>query len=273
MNKIKFFILTFTLPVVIFSSSFGSSTDGGIELSESEKFIFENRKNIKSSKKDLTRIKLKVNSLEDSVDGLKSVVESINDKISKDIQTKSQESSVDSIELKKLKKTIEENETANKKRFKELEKSIAKLIKLVSSNTTLKKPIKLKKKIIKAEKKLSAKESFNRGLKKLSSKKYTNARSYFLDSSEGNYRPATSYFKIGETLYYQRKFEEAIVYYKKSVDKDDKTSFISTLMLHTGISFLKTSDKDGAKKFLEAVIGGYPESKEAVIAKKYLKKL
>lgn len=273
MNKIKFFTLILTLPVILFASSFDNSSNGGIELSESEKFIFENRKNLKSNKKDLLKIKLKVNSLKDNVDGLKSVVESINGKISEDIKSKNQSSSISSDEFSQLKKKIEKNEKENKKRFKDLEKSIAKLIKLVSSNSTSSAPKKLKKKSVKLKTKLTSKQSYSEGVKLYGKKSYTEARGYFLDSAEGGYKPATSYFKMGETLYFQRKFSEAIIYYKKSVNKDDKTPFMSTLMLHTGISFQKTSDKEGARKFLDAVVGAYPNSKDAVIAKKYLKKL
>ena len=74
-------------------------------------------------------------------------------------------------------------------------------------------------------------------------------------------------------MFFQKRYKDAIYYYKKSVYKDDNSVFMPRLLLHTGISFKNIGDKSGAKKFFESLLGAYPNSNEAKEAKSYLKKL
>jgi TolA-binding protein len=258
LNLVRSFRVFFLL-VSIYSICFGAMDSDLLELSENEKTLFKN-------KKDLVDLKSRVDSLENSFDGLKSILESINSKVSSVTTSKE----VFMKELYKLESRIKKDKIDSDKRLKELEESISKLIELVDGQYT---PKKLKKRE-ELDKKdlLSPKESFDKGLTLLNKKYYSKAREMFYNSFKGGYKPATSFFKIGETLYYQKRFKEAIQYYKRSVDISDKTPFLPLLMLHTGISFKKLDDKKSARKFLKAVELNYPDSKEASIAKKYLKK-
>ena len=255
-----------------------ASLGENIELNESEKLIFKNQKDIRSNKRDLVKIKLQLNSIKESVEGLKSIVESTNSKIFQ--TTKRSNDSVSSKEISELKRRISAIEKDNDKRFKKIEASIQRLIKLLSKepkSTKLKPPkesgdakVKKSKKVAK---KLSAKKAFQKAETLYKKRKYKEALTYYVIASKKKYNLPTTYFKMGESFYRQKKYEEAIVYYKKSVNAKDDSKFLPTLMLHTGISFKNIGDKEGARKFLEAVTGGFPKSNEAKIAKKILKKL
>ena len=210
--------------------------------------------------REVAKLKLKVSALEEEVDGIKSVIDiSNNDK-----------------KILKLSKKVDNLST----RVDKLESSIDKILNILSENKSKDKKentskIKIQKRnIVKNKiKKMSGRDLFKKGIQLLKEKKYTEARNFFLDSVEKNYKAASSYFYIAETLYYQKRYKEAIVFYKKSIYKYDKPKYLSTLLLHTGISLYKIGDKQEARKFLEATINGFPNSKNAKIANKYLKKL
>ena len=78
---------------------------------------------------------------------------------------------------------------------------------------------------------------------------------------------------MGECFYYQMKYDEAIAFYKKSVNLKDDSKFLPKLLLHTGISFKNKGDKKGAEKFLNIVKDAFPKTVEAKFATKYLKNL
>jgi TolA-binding protein len=90
---------------------------------------------------------------------------------------------------------------------------------------------------------------------------------------ENNYRPAESSFYLGEILFYKKDYKGAIGYYKKSMMLYDKAKYIPKLLLHSAISFEKTSDKINAVNFYGTLIDIYPKTKEAQDAKKRLTKL
>jgi TolA-binding protein len=98
--------------------------------------------------------------------------------------------------------------------------------------------------------------------------KYKDAALKFEKLVKRNFKPARCNYYLGEIAYYQDNFAKAIEYYKKSISLYDKASYIPTLLLHTGISFDKLGKKSEAYKFYDAVMKGYPSSKEAKMAKK-----
>ncbi len=269
MNKIS---LLFSLFVTV--SLFGDAVTS-IELTDSEKLIFQNRKNI-------TKINLKINNLKEEIDGIKSVLDSMGEKVStpKKIDTSKLDHRISDLE-EKVKKIDRENSV----RFKKIEKSIQKILKILSSNKNnsfkekklSSKSSKESKKEFKKESKkikiLSVSEIYKNAKSFFKAKKYKEARDSFLDLVDKKYKLAESYYYIAETLFNQKRYKEAIHYYKKSVNEDDKSSFLAKLLLHTGVSFKNIGDKVGAKRFFNSLIGAYPNSPEAKSAKNYLKKL
>ncbi len=226
--------------------------------------VYAVEKSSSSPNFQITKLKLKVNRLEEEIEGLKSIVDSsnsqkvLNKKIEKKIENLSNR--VDKIEtsIDKILKIISLLTTQKEDNIKKIDKKSITTTKIAKNNYT---------------KNLSGKELFSKAFKFYKAKKYDKARAYFLEAVEKNYKQASSYFYIAESLYYQKRYEDAIIYYKKSIYKYDKPKYLSTLLLHTGISFFKIGDKESAKNFLEATIEEAPKSKNAKIAQKFLKKL
>ena len=236
---IKLFLLSL-FTINIFASSFG---EADIELTDSEKLIFTNKKVISKNTRDITKLKLQLSNIKESLDGLKSIIESTNDKISKTVSKTNSSTSKDDID--KLKSRIDDIEKKNNIRFTKIEKSLQKLIKLLSSNDakTVKKTTKAKPK-----------------------KKTTKVK------KEPSLTAYTAFLKA-EKLYKQKSYEYAIDFYKKSVELDDNSKYLPTILLHAGLCYKNSGDKNSAKKFLNILVQTYPKSKSAKIATKILKKL
>jgi len=161
MKKIFVFLL---FVINLLASSFGASGVDSIELTESEKITFKNQKDIKGMKKDITKLKMQLNTVKENIDGMKSILESTNDKIS---QTSQKKTNLNDADLKKLQDKVNRLEKENNRRFKKIEKSLDKLLKLLSSSKSSHdredvvkklKPYKTAKDI----KKLSAKDAFKK---------------------------------------------------------------------------------------------------------------
>ena len=121
---------------------------------------------------------------------------------------------------------------------------------------------------------LSADEAFNKGRNLFFAGKLNKAKEYFLYSLSKKHLPATSAYYLGEIAYKQKKYNEALAYYKKSVNLyPKKTSFTTKLLYHTAISFEKLGYKKPAKLTLQKLISDFPNSKYANLAKKELEKL
>ncbi|NPA29820.1 MAG: tetratricopeptide repeat protein [Epsilonproteobacteria bacterium] len=113
---------------------------------------------------------------------------------------------------------------------------------------------------------VEAKKAFARG-------HYDDAKRGFLHLIKKHYKPATSNYYLGEIAYRQGRYKDAIAYYKKSASLYDKSSFMPTLLFHTGVSFQRLGDKKQAREFYQSVIALYPKTKSARLAKSYLAKL
>ncbi len=101
---------------------------------------------------------------------------------------------------------------------------------------------------------INAFENFKRQYKK--SKYLPNAIFYL----------AQSHFNIGE-------YDKAIISYDYLINTYPKSNKIPAALLKEGISFIKLGDNIDGKYLLKKTISSYPNSKEAQIAKKYLKKI
>lgn len=77
------------------------------------------------------------------------------------------------------------------------------------------------------------------------------------------YKPARANFWLGEIEYKQKKYNNAIVYYKKSSAISTKGDYFPKLLYHTAISLDKTGDTKTANGFYKALKTNYPNSAEA----------
>lgn len=104
-------------------------------------------------------------------------------------------------------------------------------------------------------------------------KRFEDSRVRFTWLLEQGYQKAESNFFLGQIAFRQRRYEEAIYYYKESAVSNDKASYMPTLMLHTIKSFQALKDVESAKKFIDSLLALYPNSKEAKEAKAIQNKL
>lgn len=261
MKKIYFVLVVFINTLFLYASEPSVFSAGDLEsskpygLTNDEKKIVENKNEIKNLKREVSTLKNDIENLKESVEGLKSIISSYSDAIGelkRKYATFDLNSSDKNSELEAKVAVLEEND-------KKIESTLKELAKVISSSKSRPR-----------EKKLSSKALFNRALKAFRKHRYDTAEANFLELVNKNYRAAISNYYLGEINYYQKKYKEAVVFYKKSIQLYDKATYIPTLLLHTGISFNKIGDKNNAQKIFNALIANYPKSKEAKIAKKYL---
>ena len=246
-------------------------------LTEEEQAILQTKKHIKKVEVKTTT---KVNSLRERLDGLQTIVEGL-----------ARKNRANSLELEKLKKQLGEGseyETRMEKLLNENATAIAELKEQLQT---------IQKEYVSKEELAIVVDSFNQFKKLVASqlgvkdpldkyskakilkdansfykrKYYTKAIRYYKYLLAHNYRPAYSSYLLGEIYYYRKNYKDAIAYYKESAKRYSKASYMPTLLLHTAISMHKLNDKKNAQKFFQAVIVKYPSSKEAKIAKKYIK--
>jgi len=100
------------------------------------------------------------------------------------------------------------------------------------------------------------------------------SRELFLYTLSKKYLPATSAYYLGEIAFKKGQYDQALGYYKKSVEfYPKKTSFTDQLLYHTAISFQKLGNNEAAKLTFKKLINDFPNSKYAALAKKELAKL
>ncbi|WP_301008927.1 tetratricopeptide repeat protein, partial [Helicobacter sp. UBA3407] len=76
---------------------------------------------------------------------------------------------------------------------------------------------------------------------------------------KGNYKPARGNYLLGEVAFAQKRYEDAIYYYKTSATRYDKADYMPRLMLNSAKSFNAIKEKENAKRFLETLISLYPK--------------
>ncbi|SFV56696.1 TPR repeat containing exported protein; Putative periplasmic protein contains a protein prenylyltransferase domain [hydrothermal vent metagenome] len=298
-------LLLLSIPFALFADEPSAYGAGNLEspnpygLTPEERVLLETKKELKHVKIETKTQDSKVNSLRERIDGLQSIVEGLAQKNHK-LQ----------LQLRKLSKNIQEDETNVDKYEKRLEAiavqnstdishlknalsdinaTLFDLNKKVSEDYVSKKELEKViadfnafKKLVASEFKRLSKDS-DASLSKLSKAKilkeaerayakkhYTKAIKYYKYLLAHNYKPARSSFKLGEIYYYKRDYATALAYYKESAKRYSKAKWMPTLMLHTAFSMKYTGDKANAKRFFEALIKKYPSSKAAKIAKKHL---
>ena len=120
-------------------------------------------------------------------------------------------------------------------------------------------------------KKRSLADVFKEGEQFYKNKSYERADEYLRFAVKGNYKPARGNYLLGEIAFEQKRYEDAIYYYKTSATRYDKAEYMPRLMLHSAKSFIALKEEDNAKRFLETLVTLYPKSNEAREAKKLIK--
>ncbi|GAA7031672.1 hypothetical protein ID0177_11570 [Helicobacter pylori] len=114
------------------------------------------------------------------------------------------------------------------------------------------------------------KEIFQEALTLLKDKSYAEARERLLWLEANSYRLYYVRYALGEVAYGEKKYREAIKYYKESALLNKKASYMPVLLWHTAWAFKKIKDDQNYYKFLNTLQHLYPSSEQAKMAKKIL---
>ena len=303
------FVIT-SLTVAEEVSVYGASNqDSSYGLSASEKHILKNQSNISNLSSKLEEINSLVKSINGRLEGLESTYEGDSRKLndlslklnqSSDLASNEQASNVNQSDLNSLKAALTKLTTIVNKinaeyvSSTELEKNMQQFVtreefEAVKKAMGIKTPqgsskttVEAKEKIVDTTSAVSSVElktaddkiKFMADAKKdYDAKVYNSAIPKFEKLIEVNYKPAENNYYLGDMLFKRKKYDQAIVHFKKSAMLNDKASYMPTLLLNSAISFENTKDKDDAKNFYSTLIELYPNSKEAKTAKTNLNKL
>ena len=293
-----FFLLTL-FPLTVPANEPSAYGAGNLEspnpygLTPEEKALLETKKKLKHVEIKTKTQDNKVNSLRERIDGLQTIIEGLaqkNHQLQLQLQELSAKLQNDETNVDEYEKRIEALVTQNSADLSSLKESLndlnttlheryvskEELAKVVEDFNAFKKIVakelkNLSKGSSDSLSKLSKAEILKRAERAYSKKQYTKAIEYYKYLLSHNYKPARSSFKLGEIYYYKRDYATALAYYKESAKRYSKAKWMPTLMLHTALSMKYTGDKKNAQLFFKALIKKYPSSKEAKIAKKYLK--
>lgn len=117
---------------------------------------------------------------------------------------------------------------------------------------------------------------YDKGLQLFNDGKYGDARknfSDFLRKFAKSDQADNAQFWIAETYYREQWLEKAILEYQKVIENYPRGNKVPASLLKQALAFADMGDKANAKLILEELIGKYPKSNEATIAKERVKKL
>ena len=278
----------FFLPLILLASDINPFGAGNVNsnnpygLTPDEKAIVANKKSISKLEYEteqinssLNTLKLRMNSYDEVINGK---LASFNTVLNELNQTKSNYLALKS-KINDMNETV--NNLENRINSMENEISTIKQTLKVVIDTQNKNMDYIKNTITdiysqlkKIKKPLNVKTAFNKGRNLFFANKLNQAKEYFLYSLSKKYLPSTSAYYLGEISFQEHNYKKALGYYKKSITfYPKKTSFTSTLLYHTAISFEKSGNKKLAKLTLKKIISDFPNSKYANLAKKELEKL
>nr|WP_104760794.1 hypothetical protein [Helicobacter cetorum] len=113
-------------------------------------------------------------------------------------------------------------------------------------------------------------EIFEEALTFLKDKAYAQAKERLLWLEANSYKLAYVRYALGEVAYREKKYKQAIGYYKESALLDKKATYMPILLWHTAWSFKRLNSHENYYKFLNTLQRLFPLSEQARMAKKIL---
>lgn len=250
-------------------------------LTENEKILLTNKQKVEKLNQNIGSVQSDIANAQENIEGLRTVLDGISANNQKmysrisDLENRVNANELNlTSEITELKKSLKKNQDIQEKNYKKITQAISELTSLIDSmnNQDTKSAKTDLKNSDNANSSIADKLNFDD--KKLSEvleyadlaykkKDYDNSKSAYLYLVSKNHKPAYSNFMLGEILYIQKVYKEAIPHYQKSVELYDKADYMPKLLYHTAISFDKIGDRNSANKFYHALKQAYPNSKEA----------
>ena len=263
MNRVKLTIVAFLLTSFVYAEQ---------SVYSDEDFV-DSATVAKKNGLEIFKLKQKISQLKERIEGLKSLVNGQADEIAALKQRNN-----DTLEkiVNQLSQRVEklESRPAQIVKVKEVTTKIADVTSstpkqdVAEENTSSTKVAAVKKP---APKPVSNKELYKESVLNFTKNRLTKAKEGFKTLLKKDYKKASVSFYLGEISYKKARYKDAIDYYQKSATLNDNASYMSKLLLHTAVSLTKKGKSQDAKIFFKAVSDGYPDTKEAKEAKKYLK--
>ncbi|HDZ4932078.1 TPA: tetratricopeptide repeat protein [Campylobacter jejuni] len=284
------------------SSAFGAgdiTSDSSYGLTSNEKLFKEK---LDSLNNENIQINARINEIDERIEGLQSTLEGVNSQYAKSNSrlTQVEKSSQDiennfTSEIQKLKVYVEESrkiQEANNKQVKKVLAELSSLVDAINANYVSKNElndanlsIKTTPTIVAADvnntiennstqddkvkqideswKKKKNNEILELAIKDVDKNAFEDSKAKLNFLITKQYKPARANFWLGEIEYKQKKYNNAIVYYKKSSSLSTKGDYFPKLLYHTAISLDKTGDTKAANGFYKALKTNYPNSPEA----------
>ncbi|MCW9026488.1 MAG: hypothetical protein OQJ77_04150, partial [Thiovulaceae bacterium] len=275
-----------------------------------EELLLQNKKKLKKITVRSNDQSYELESLKDRIDGLQGIIENLsrkthtnklelktldkqnNDRLisSNEFEKRLLDISNSNTELSNINKELSKKNEAEIEKLKLVIVELSKLIDSINKNFVSKDEFNSLVNDFNSFKKLVAKELKNSDKKSASpfaskskaqiakearinydKKNYSEAIEMYSYLIDNNYKPARAHYMIGEMKYYNKKYSEAIAYFKKSAKLYSKASYMPTLMLHTAFAMKFSDDDKNAKSFFKAIVQKYPNTKFSDEANKQLK--
>jgi len=252
-------------------------------LTNEEKLILENKKEIQSVMQKSNVQIAKVETVSERLDGLQTIIEGL-------VQTTNEqkmalqrlsESPGDANTTDELKKQVAAN-TENIAQFKALLEELSHVVDTINADYVSKeqfaaliKQLKVKVPVTEAASpaKMDGAALEKEANRLFSQKKYAEAQSYFEQMVQKKHKVAEGYFMIGETYFERKGYKTAVMNYKESASRNENAFYMPTLLLHSGISMEKAGDMTMAKAFYQATVSKYAGTGAAKEAELRLSKL
>ncbi|MDP3291751.1 MAG: tetratricopeptide repeat protein [Sulfuricurvum sp.] len=255
-------------------------------LTHEEKLILENKKELQTVIQKNNAQSAKVETVTERLDGMQGILEGLGQRSNEQtlllqkLQEKLALDSNNSSNMEELNKHVAAN-TENVAQFKTLLEELSLVVDEINSNYVTKEQFATLIKQLKVnvpDMAVSSVKMSNSALEKeanklFSQKKYADAQKYFEQLVQKKHKVNESLFMIGETHFERKNYKEAVSNYKESASRSEKSLFMPTLLLHSGISMEKTGDSATAKAFYQATISKYSGSGAAKEAQERLSKL
>ena len=241
-------------------------------INSQQKIIDNQSKELKRLKIQFLNYKLKVDSLVQQVDGIKTVLPLFDnvslqvENLKKDLNNTNTVLFALKDEVNNLKTNVDENKKINDKNIQ----TIINLVEKLATNLD-----KLQKNIKKDDfRNLPKSKIFSKAVYNFNHSKLTKAKEMFLYLYEKQYKLSAVTFYLGEIEYKFGYYKNALAYYKKTIKlTNSKTYYMDDLLYHTGYSFEKLGNIEAAKKSYMKLIQDYPKSILVKYAKKRLDNL
>lgn len=292
----SFLTLSFLLSITLSASEpsvFGAgdlSHPNPYGLTQEEKLILENKKEIQSVIQKNNAQNAKVETVAERLDGMQGIIEGLSQKANEHtlalqkLNEKVADEGNTTSGVDELGKQVNAN-SENIAQFKTLLEELSRVVDGINSNYVTKEQFAALIKQLKVSVPSSGKATETSAVKMdnaaiekeahklFGEKKYTDAQHYFEQMVEKKYKVPEAYYMIGETCFERKSYKEAVSYFKESASRNEKAGYMPTLLLHSGISMEKTGDAATAKAFYQATISKYSGSGAAKEAAERLGKL